>query len=638
MPANKLQKPDASAARSRRIAGISKRLADRQTKKRLSTGKSQLLVRHERKRGAAPSPMVAYDLETTRIARGTPRPLYLTAYSESPCVSVSVAVRDLEHLAHLIDVNFLTPELKGCRFVAWNGNQFDVFIISACLLQLDKYVLRPYLTKTKNLRGLRVIAKGDENLPTKQQRSWEFLDGMSMLGLPGVSLEKLLKNFAPDYLKMTGIIDWDKEEFDPNNAEHCAYAYRDSEGLWYAMRRAEDILITHFNQPLAPTIGNACMKIFKANIPEELMIRSPNYETLSVVRDYVMRGGYCFCVKKYRGPVWKYDINQAYAAAMRDAKLPAGVSYALKGKPNPYVEVYIAEIEATNPKNKIPFYYKTLDPKGRVVSVFGQTRIERTWLTSIEIQQLEREGWAITYHRNIFWDTPFNMGDFVRKLEHIRMNCEGGPNGPTGTMIKAVGNNAYGKTLEEIEPIEIIMSLHQPDGYGEYWSPDDPEYMHHIWFRFVEQKTRDYHQPQIGAFITAQVRMVVRRTALLAPDHWLYTDTDCCVFSTDVTSRLDIHASKYGAFKQEENGTEFLIIAKKVYASADLVDDQKTGAKTNRVKHAKGLNVRRLSPGDFDRWLAGDVPEQKQVQRQNYLRVMSGFEMYADRVRKGTAI
>lgn len=632
MPA---KKPDVSAKRAIRVNRIATKKGERETKTRLAAKKYQRLTRHERKRDAQIRPLVAYDLETTRIARGTPRPLYITAYSENPNFSLSRPVKSIEDLGVILSTCFLKTEYNGCRFVAWNGNQFDVYLISAALLMTGAYVLRPYLTKTKNLRGLRVIVKGDEELPGKQ-RAWEFLDGISMLGTVGVSLEKFLKNFAPDHGKMVGVIDWEKEEFDADNPEHCAYAYRDSEGLYYGMRRAEEILVENFNQPLAPTIGNACMKIFKANIPEAIMIREPNHAALRAVRDYVMRGGFCFCVSRYRGPVWKYDLNQAYAAAMRDAKLPCGMMYELKGAPSPYVLVYIAEIEATNPHSKIPFYYKTMID-GRIKSVFEKTRITRTWLTSIEIDQLKAEGWQIKFHRHVFWDETFNMRDFVNRLEYIRMNCEGGPSGPIGTMVKAVGNNAYGKTLEEIEPIEIVMSLEQPPGFSEYWQPDDPEYMHHIWFRFIEQKTRDYHQPQIGAFITAHVRMVVRRAALLAPDHWLYADTDCCMFSCDVTKALDVHKSRYGAWKQEEDGAEYLLIAKKVYASLDTIEDPKLGA-INRVKHSKGLNVKRLRPEDFERWFNGDIPAQAQVQRQNYLRVMSGFEMYADRVRKGTAI
>jgi hypothetical protein len=33
------------------------------------------------------------------------------------------------------------------------------------------------------------------------------------------------------------------------------------------------------------------------------------------------------------------------------------------------------------------------------------------------------------------------MTEYVEKLEHIRMNNEGGPNSAVGLMMKAIGNN-----------------------------------------------------------------------------------------------------------------------------------------------------------------------------------------------------
>jgi hypothetical protein len=151
--------------------------------------------------------------------------------------------------------------------------------------------------------------------------------------------------------------------------------------------------------------------------------------------------------------------------------------------------------------------------------------------------------------------------------------------------------------------------------------------LEHIWWRVGDIVTRDYHQPQIGAFITAHVRMVLRRAMLIDPDAWLYADTDCVAFNRDVTDQIDIDPGRYGAWKIEESGTPYRIIAKKVYASLD-------GAK----RSAKGLNVKRLSNEDFQSWLNGTPPTQTQVQRQNFLKVMAGSEMYLERTRRGTAI
>jgi hypothetical protein len=214
------------------------------------------------------------------------------------------------------------------------------------------------------------------------------------------------------------------------------------------------------------------------------------------------------------------------------------------------------------------------------------------------------------------------------------MSAEGGPSGPAGTIYKAVGNHSYGKTVEQNEPIETVMAAECPEGFFPYFDEGQADPLPFVWFRWVEdERPKAYHQPQLGAFITAHVRMVVRRAALLAPDAWLYADTDCVVFSRDVTAKLPIHASRYGAWKVEESGAVYEVIAKKVYAE---VDPTKDPAKLKRS--AKGLNVKRLTPQDFEDWFEGNPPQQEQVQRQNFLRVMQGAEMYRAQVRTGTRV
>lgn len=599
-----------------------------------SKKRSPILRRKVRVRDASPSVLIAYDLETTRIAKGTPRPLYITAFSESRGFSLSSPVRDIAHLREILLERFLTPENVGARFVAWNGNHFDAYLIAAALILEPGYLIRPFLTRGKNLRGMMVTVPEDLDLPSKQQRYWLFLDGIAMTGLAGVSLAKFLKTFAPDWQKLESAIDFEREEFDALNPDHVAYAMRDSEGLYYGINRAEEILLTYFNEPLGATMGRACIKILTAHIPEQVQIVQPPADVLSVVREYVMRGGYCFCVRSYHGPVYKYDINQAYAAAMRDAMLPAGRSYRTQGLSR-FARVYIARVRAEKRGNLVPFYAKAADDRGRVRAYFFRESIPDTWITSIELDQLRAEGWKVDVLESVFFEDQFSLKDYVQKLEHIRTTCEGGPSGAIGTMIKAVGNHSYGKTVEQLDPLELVIAKECPIGFAEYMPEEtvtDSLSFPHVFYRKKRdddgndvEVTRDYHQPHVGSFITAHVRMVVRRAALLSPETWLYADTDCVMFSSDVTDQMDIDQKRYGAWKLEARGDVYKIIAKKIYAS----DDGKT-------RHAKGLNVNRLTADDFDQWFIGKVPEQTQTQRNNFLKVMTGADMFDERKRKGT--
>lgn len=583
-----------------RIAHKRARLAEKKAEWKGATRKP--LKRKETQ--SRSKPLIAYDLETTRIAKGTPRPLYFTAFGEF--VSISTAVRDVMHLAEILRERVLIEEFRNARFVAWNGNGYDVFFIGAALLHCTEFELRPYLTRSKALRGLRVQHRTTKHV-------WEFLDGIAMTGIIGKTLEQFLDVFTPDYRKLKAP-NWDKEEFDADNAEHRRYAERDSEGLYHAMVRANRIVHDTFGVPLQPTIGNTGIRIFCRNIPPEVQVWAPSLKVVELIRNYVMRGGFCFCVRRYEGPVWKYDLNQAYAAAMRDTPLPTGRCMHVRRFHRYQCGIY--RCAAENPSNRIPFYYKTL--KGD--AVVAMRRIEQTWLTSVEIEQLMRERWNFNIAEGYIWDGQFQMRAYVDKLEQLRMSSPGGPNGAQGLMVKAIGNNSYGKTVETLDGIELILSHECPEGFMSYQAEDD--LLQHVWCRFTNPHPREYHQPQIGSFITAHVRMEVRRAALQNPDAWLYADTDCVIFSEPAELNLD--PKRYGFWKQEEAGAKFRIIAKKVYASEDA-----------SVKHAKGLNVKRLSAADFDAWLRGVPPTQTQIQRNNFLKVMVGMDMFVERVKTG---
>lgn len=582
------------------------------------------LERKARVRNAKAARIIAYDFETTRIQVGTPQPLYLTAYSRD--FHFAEAIRSLDHLRLILRNHFLTEDRRGTKFVAWNGNRFDAYFVAAALITDPDFRLRPYLTKSNTLRGLRVVRASDSDSPNL--KSWEFLDGMAMLGLAGISLEKLLANFAPDHRKQVGVIDFEREEFDPNNPAHCDYAMTDSIGLFHAMDRAQQIMLQTFNEPLRVTMGGTCIRIFQAHIPTGIVIHNLDSNIERIVSEFVMRGGFCYCAKRYHGPIWKYDINQAYAAAMRDAKLPAGTMVHGRGRP-PKGLCSIIRITARKSFNKIPFYYRHEDEAGRLHSLFAINEIRDTWITSIEFEQLRRERWTIDVIEWFAWAESFNMREFVDKLETLRRNAPGGPSGPVGTMVKATGNHSYGKTVERIAPIEFLLASEQPPGFVPYYG-DGLDPLEFVWYRIDEQqRAKAWHKPQIGAFITAHVRMVLRRAALLAPDAWLYADTDCVIFSRDVTDRLPIDPIRYGAWKIEESGTVYRIIAKKVYA-----EDTDEAPK----RSSKGLNVRRLTGDDFVQWFEGNPPTQEQIQLQTFLSVLCGAEMYRSQTRRGTRI
>jgi len=612
MKGKKLNAKQAAEKRQIRINRISKQLLERferHADKKESHKKRKPFRLKERVRIKARD-MIAYDLETSNIEAGTPSVKYMTAYNQKFDFAFSQPVSDLKQLSFILRHYFLIDEFSQCRFVAWNANNFDVYFIAAALLQSKDFILRPYMTKGKKIRGLKVIDKDDEKL------SWEFLDGMAMTGIQK-PLKAFLKVFAPDYQKLVDVIDFDKESFDPKNQKHVEYAMRDSEGLYHGLIKAESIIQEHFNMVLQPTVGNLGIKIFQANIAPDVTVWAMPMKIQKIMRDEVMRGGYCHCVGKYYGKVWKYDINQAYAAAMREAWLPCGRAQRILAKRvNEHAPCAIYQVTAHHPTNFVPFYWKDADKKAR----FTNNDIVKSWLTSIEVKQLKLEGWKVEIHDGYFFTDQFKMTKYVNKLEVLRNAGEGGAKGAQGEMIKAVGNNSYGKTVEQLEGLELVMALECPNGYAHYQDSDDM--FQHIWYKFNEPSVREYHQPQIGAFITAHVRMVLRRAIMLNPKAWLYADTDGIMFSEPV--KLDISQTVYGKWKVEAEGEYFRLITKKVYANDDASE-----------KHAKGVNINRLTNDDFTSWFDGKPPVQTQTQRSNFVDAMTGSDMFYERTKVG---
>jgi hypothetical protein len=591
------------ASRPARINRIAAKVAERAKRAGRSTPARPLRLS---KRKGRQRRIIAYDLETTRIKAGSPRPVYLTAYGAD--FSFSGRIDSFIHLRDFLVARFLVPEFHRARFVAWNGNKYDVFFVGAALLHSSEYLLRPYLTRTKALRGLKVIHK-----ETKQE--WEFLDGLAMtLGAKPCTLKEFLKTFAPNHHKLDAP-DWEREEFDARNPAHVAYAERDSEGLYHGMMRAEQILQEHFGQTLQPTIGNLGIRLFAQHMPAGVEVWAPSYQVERIIRDRVMRGGFCFCSRKYQGPIWKYDINQAYAAAMRDALLPAGRCIQTTRHIPDACAIY--RVNGSKAGGRVPFYLREAT-RGSGIVVFDQ--MTDAWITSIEYDQLSAEGWELEVLGGFYWDSSFSMRDYVQKLEALRINAPGGPKSAQGEMMKAIGNNSYGKTVEELGGYELVMAAEKPEGFFQYLDGEEP--IQHIWFRFAEPQSRDYHQPQIGAFITAHVRMQIRRAILQAPDAWLYSDTDCCMYSRAVD--LPIDAGLYGLWKIECEGEHYRIITKKVYAAVD-----------GSEMKAKGMTTKKLSMQDFADWYDGKPPTIRQTQRQNFIAVMAGADMFVDRIKVG---
>lgn len=535
-------------------------------------------------------PIVAYDLETSRIPRDPSDPLsvdpkFLTMFGKG--IRVADRTDTYDELGRAMISKMLTPDLVDTRFVAWNANRFDVrLMMQAVMDSSDEFTIKPYVAKQGGLRGV-AIEQGE--------RRWYFLDGMAMLGLQ-CSLKKFLEVFAPKFKKLE--LDLENVEFDPDNEEHVAYAMRDSEGLYWGMQEAERILRKLTGRGAQTTIGSAGIKCFVSNLPPKAIVYALRSYQREQVENVVMRGGYVYVARQYDGPAWSYDVNQAYAAAMREQRLPSGATCDVQEFMPKLLGIYRCTISRT-PLSPVPFYVKTLD--GTSVECFGERT--KTILCSNEILCLKRHGWRIEVERGFVWQSYFLMKKFVDRLERLRKKHATGT--PINTMCKSIGNNAYGKMNEHVPPTRFVIARTQPEAALPY-NPNDPLFKY-VWVQYDENDQRKYyHRPHVAAFITSAVRCKLFDAIMIAPDDFLKADTDSVCFTRPV--KLPISTWQYGKWKLESDGDRHVIIGKKVYARWDSGE--------HKWKFiCKGLHTKKLTIEDFERWFdKGIVPQQSQMQ------------------------
>lgn len=556
---------------------------------------------------------ISFDLESTRIEAGTPTPLYLSVCDESgargyACIGWSAF---LETIVSVL----LTDENRGVRFVGYNSNKFDAFLIAHALKADPNYLVEPWMTKAGALRGMRVRSTTDK------RKSWIFSDAMAMTGFLG-KLADYTDAFAPTFTKES----IDILNFDPFDETHQRYAINDARILHeannVAFASAEKVAQTSVQN----TIGKMGISYFQANMPKDVLVwRVP--KSAETALDETVRGGYVYCDHRYHGPIWKYDLNQAYAAAMR-MPLPSGrCARSFEYEPG-VLGMYLATISRET--RTVPFYIHDTETNTSL-STHGEP--VRGWILSNELEFLQETGWTIDVHDGWVWTNCFDMSEMVNHLEYERSHCDGGPKGPLGLMIKAIGNNSFGKTLEEHDGIRMVFAAEKPGkDYKEFRAED--ENFKHIWFTTEKTHNERYHMKQIGSFITSYVRIWLMKTALKNADAFLYADTDCVAFSQDMTAELDIDVARYGAFKVEASGERYGLIAKKTYWH-DTDDVKRPGYPVE--SRCKGLNPTLITTLDWHRWYrTGVPPEQHQVQRLNVIRTIETGIMFRNYDRKGS--
>lgn len=554
-------------------------------------------------------PFHAWDLETTSIAAGTPEPRYITLWQDKDVSGWPAP--DYRALHDIVIQQFLIDEYIGHRFIAFNSNRFDNYFIALALAKDTAYYVEPWLNKSNMLRGMAVYNAGN------RKHVWYFSDAMAMFAFEG-TLEEFVKLYYPIGQK-THPIDWNKETFDCANGAHVEYAKNDTLILQHAVEHANEIIQEITGIPAQNTIGKLGILYWRKNMPEGVKVWNMPHAAEKLLH-HAKRGGLVFCKGRYDGPAWQYDINQSYTHQQRKP-LPCGRCAHTWERDRTALGIYACTIQRGT-GHGLPFYCKDID-KNLMITTDGSEPIT-TALVSPEIDVLERAGWTVSIDEGWEWMERFSMRQLADHLERARASCEGGPKGAIGTMIKAIGNNSYGKTVEEVDGIRYRFSADRPGPEWHNFAGEVPE-ADHLWVTSEEVRDVDYHKLQIGVFITAYARCQLY-AQFLQHDCIIYADTDCLITTRDISAYLPISKSLYGAWKIEQDG-HIILLNKKSYC----------WVLERPVMKWKGLTVRDLTPAQYVLCFSdGSPPVQVQTQRQSILKVLSGVTMFHEQERHGS--
>lgn len=401
---------------------------------------------------------------------------------------------------------------------------------------------------------------------------------------PG-KLEDLTAKFAPDHAKLTGIIDFEKENFDIHNQKHLEYALRDSESLALAMFNLNKAIIKLYKVPMGHTTAGTALKAWRRMLTKPIFV---NRATMKFMRK-AYYGGLVFLTDTHEHKNCKsFDINSSYPNVMRKFSYPVGNPIKTKNWIDTRLPaIYHCKITAPD-FIRIPII-PFRDKKG--ITKWMRGNIE-TYCTNYEIQFALDHGYTnFEIIEGYFWrDTIEPFKEFVDMSEKIRAENKGTP---TESLVKLIQNSLYGKfgTRQERRVIffpekmeEIIESNAQPlDENDILWvkTEEDPDILCH---------------PAWASFITAHARLELLKNIYdnLGVENCLYGDTDSITVKENTDfSKLSI-GNIYGQFKMDKEWKEFKALAPKVYAGKikNIKGDYWTGA-------CKGIPVNKKQEDAF---------------------------------------
>lgn len=436
----------------------------------------------------------------------------------------------------------LTSENRGAWFFAHAGGLADVQFVLEELVQNSRYA--GHVIKASFSGSSAIIVR-----VTQGKNSWIFVDSYWLIRDKLANIAKMIgmeKGGPDDDMDEDQVQEWYRsvplDELRRYNANDCVI-------LWRAIDAFETALLSLGGQ-LQMTQASSAMQLFRRKYLNRRI------ETVDAINDKVEGSYFASRVEVFRHEAFNtnyYDINSCFPHAMT-FPCPGECIGSSRTLPVFQDQIFFSDVEF-----EVPDLYLTPIPKRAGGRLFFPTGRWRSWLSSVDVELLLREGGRIhkvhqTYHFEPFHD----LAAFARDL-YARRKATDDP--VEKIVYKIMLNSVYGKFVES--PEKTTVHIHPTEKTLSRLSFDN------MLFPGAYEETMVVPVPHawtpIGSHIVALGRATLY-SFLGMTRHFHYCDTDG--FST-----LDefVTGPELGELKLERRVKEAKFVQAKLYRLDDKV-------------------------------------------------------------------
>lgn len=458
------------------------------------------------------------------------------------------------------------------RYIAHNASGYEFAYLYPMVYDFFNHnpdcELYPIIQGDSRVIGL-IISIKDTGKKTRRgkfkQTRIELHDSLCLFNM---SLEKVAQAYCPEFPKLKGNINFEKEDFDPTNKEHMDYLYRDCLIIVKAYERHFNNVKEAFGVPLGITAGSTALRAFKATIPEGHAYYRINENADKFIR-LAYYGGLVFPGHSTGdwGSVGCVDVNGAYAYQMKKHKFPVGSAKATHLYDNTKIGFY--ECDCYVP----PSVFDTIGfnplPLRTDKGLVWPTGSFTTFVSTPEIEYARKCGCKVTvicgYEFDKCEDIFSDLVDICQKME-VKDNFRYKPS------IKSIRNNGYGKFGAKQEHTTVKFSREIMEGYKPLIIEETGKIIPGIYIG-QEKQEADYMMPHWACLITAYERLFIMHhieEAFRRGAKNVYADTDSIKCDLNVLLSMiedgfiDV-GDNYGQFKVEEICSEFILLGPKCF-------------------------------------------------------------------------